>query len=229
MRIAMLEDGELLRTLLLERFKAAGVEVVAEATTADELLTRIADDVPDAVLLDIRLPPDFTDEGIRAAEKLRERYPRLGILVLSAYAESSYAMRLLKDDASGIGYLLKDRIANIDALMDATRRVVAGECVIDPNLVELLLRKQSLADDTAPLTDREREVLRCVAEGYSNLGIAERLGLSQRTVEVHLANIFTKLGIGTSSDVNRRVSAVLAWLRSAGLSSGSSPRLPRRS
>ena len=198
--------------MLLE---ASGAQVTARTPSGTELLAVVRANPPDVVILDIRMPPSFTDEGIRTAAELRGLYPQLGILVLSTYAETRYASQLLEAVSTGVGYLLKDNVTDVSALMASLARVAAGETVIDPIIVRRLLhrnRKQSKID---MLNERERTVLRHMAEGRSNLGIAKELFLSPRTVETHVTSVFTKLGLDQIETENNRVRAVLAFLRSA--------------
>ena len=216
MRIAIAEDSGLFRSSLALLLRSLGAEVTASVASGTELLTVVRDNPPDVVMLDIRMPPTFSDEGIRTAQAIRGLHPDTGILVLSTYAETSYASQLLETVRSGVGYLLKDNVTDADALMESLERVAAGETVIDPAIVRRLLgrkRKPSVMDT---LNEREVAVLRHMAEGRSNLGIAKELYLSARTVETHVTNVFTKLGLTPSDTENNRVRAVLAFLRSAG-------------
>ena len=217
MRIAIAEDSGLFRSSLALLLRSLGAEVTASVASGAELLTVIrANGPPEVVILDIRMPPTFTDEGIRAAQEIRGLHPDVGILVLSTYAESTYASQLLETVRSGVGYLLKDNVTDADALMESLERVAAGETVVDPAIVRRLLgrkRKPSVMDT---LNDREVAVLRHMAEGRSNLGIAKELYLSARTVETHVTSVFTKLGLTPSDTENNRVRAVLTFLRSSG-------------
>jgi DNA-binding NarL/FixJ family response regulator len=213
MRVAVADDSAFFREGLVLLLRRAGVEVTAAAGTADELLAAVAVDTPDAAILDIRMPPSFTDEGVRAAQRLRVLYPRIGVVVLSAYAESPHAARLLGDGSGGVGYLLKDRVDDVDTLLDALRRVVAGRLVVDEQIVAPLLAHRRRESGLARLTKRERTVLRHMAEGRSNQGIGAVLHLAPKTVENHVANLLAKLDLPVTSDDNRRVLAVLAWLR----------------
>ncbi|MCV2491157.1 response regulator transcription factor [Geodermatophilus sp. YIM 151500] len=215
MRVALADDSALFRSGLAGLLTATGVEVTALAGSGDELLAAVAADLPDAVVLDLRMPPTYTDEGLVVAERLRARYAELAVLVLSTYAESAYAARLLRSGARSVGYLLKDRVEDSAALHDALVRVVAGETVVDPELVVRLLRRQRTTSAVDQLTAREREVLQLMAEGRSNARIGRELYLSPKTVETHIAAVFAKLGLPPSSDDNRRVLAVLTWLRAA--------------
>lgn len=216
MRIAIADDSALFREGLATLLQGAGIEVTAMAASGQELLQLIDGHVPDAVLLDIRMPPTFSDEGIVLAGVLRTRYPQIGVIVLSAYAESAYAARLLEDSVLGIGYLLKDKVVNIASLKDALERVVVGELVIDPLIVERLFRQRRHGRSMEQLSARERDILQLMAEGYSNAGIASKLGLAAKTVEAHVATVFLKLGLSSNPESNRRVLAVLAWTRSHG-------------
>ncbi|ABD09478.1 two component transcriptional regulator, LuxR family [Frankia casuarinae] len=224
MRVAVADDSALFREGLAMLLAAAGVEVVAQAGTADEIIDQLAGNRPDAVILDIRMPPTFTDEGLIAAETIRAAHPAMGILVLSTYAETPYALRLLGDGGGGIGYLLKDRVDDITALHDALRRVVSGRLVVDEEVIAGLLAHRRRADELERLTARERAVLRHMAEGRSNQGIGAKLHLAPKTVENHVANVFTKLRMPASADDNRRVLAVLAWLRATGGEAGGEDR-----
>ncbi len=216
MRVALADDSALFRRGLATLLAATGVDVTAQAGSGEELVRVVAGDPPDAVVLDLRMPPSFTDEGLVTAEKLRARYPGLGILVLSTYAEVAYAARLLQSGTRHVGYLLKDRVEDSDALLDALRRVVAGESVVDPDIVRRLLGRQRITQTVDSLTAREREVLQLMAEGRSNAAIGKELHLSAKTVETHIAQVFAKLGLPQSSDDNRRVLAVLTYLRGSG-------------
>jgi DNA-binding NarL/FixJ family response regulator len=217
MRIAIAEDSGLFRSSLALLLRSLGNEVTASVASGAELLAAIrGTDPPEAVILDIRMPPTFTDEGIRAAHEIRGRYPGTGILVLSTYAESSYASQLLESVRSGVGYLLKDNVTDAGALMDSLERVAAGETVLDPAIVRRLLGRKRKPSAMDALNERELDVLRHMAEGRSNLGIAKELFLSARTVETHVTSVFTKLGLTPSDTENNRVRAVLTFLRSAG-------------
>jgi DNA-binding NarL/FixJ family response regulator len=221
MRVILADDSTLFRSGLAELLTAVDVQVVAEATEASELLHLVDIDPPDVVIIDIRMPPTHTDEGLVAAERIRRAHPGVGVLVLSTYAETRLAVRLLAHGSRGVGYLLKDRVTTVSALRDALLRISAGESMIDAEIVDRLLRLGRRDDVVDRLTERERDVLRAMAEGRSNAGIATALVLSERTVENYAARIFTKLGLSNEADANRRVLAVLTWLRSNGSSSAS--------
>ena len=214
-RIAVADDSVLLREGVVRVLTANGCDVIAEAGDADSLLAMIENDPPDVVVLDIRMPPTHTDEGIRAALEIRARYEDVGVLVLSQYLETAYALRLLDESATRVGYLLKDRVSDVDQFVDAIRRVAAGESVIDPEIVSKLVSRRRERDPLEGLSERERDVLELMAEGRSNQAIAERLFLSPKTVETHVRGIFTKLGILEDASDNRRVRAVLTYLRQA--------------
>jgi len=191
----------------------AGIDVVAQAEDAEGLLREVRLKRPDAAIVDIRMPPTHTDEGLVAAQRIRTDHPGVAVLVLSEYVEPSYAMRLLEEHPEGVGYVLKQRIFDAAVLVDALRRVGEGETVVDPTIVSRLVGRQRRNDPLAELTAREREVLGLVAEGLSNRAIAERLFVTERTVEAHVKQVFLKLGLGVDPDAHRRVLAVLAYLR----------------
>ena len=216
MRVAIAEDSGLFRSSLALLLNSLGAEVTAAVPSGAELLAAIKTAPPDAVILDIRMPPSFTDEGIRTAHELRDLHPDVGILVLSTYAEARYASQLLEMVSAGVGYLLKDNVTDADALMDSLARVAAGGTVVDPAIVRRLLERNAKPSMMETLNERELAVLRHMAEGRSNLGIAKALFLSARTVETHVTSVFTKLGLTQSDTENNRVRAVLAFLRSAG-------------
>lgn len=216
MRVAIAEDSGLFRSSLALLLNSLGAEVTVAVPSGAELLAAIKTAPPDAVILDIRMPPSFTDEGIRTAHELRDLHPDVGILVLSTYAEARYASQLLEMVSAGVGYLLKDNVTDAVALMDSLARVAAGGTVIDPAIVRRLLDRNAKPSMMQTLNERELAVLRHMAEGRSNLGIAKELFLSARTVETHVTSVFTKLGLTQSDTENNRVRAVLAFLRSGG-------------
>jgi DNA-binding NarL/FixJ family response regulator len=213
MRVAIVDDSSLFRSGLAALLTETGVEVTALAANAREIMARLGHDPPDAVILDVRLPPTYTQEGLVAAQRIRRDHPRVGVLLLSTYAVTSYAARLLDADTRGIGYLLKDSVGDVATLRDAIERVVQGGAVIDPQIVARLMARERWRDHLEELSDRERAVLGLMAEGRSNTAIGRRLHLSPRTVEGHIARVFQKLGLPDAADDNRRVLAVLRWLR----------------
>jgi DNA-binding NarL/FixJ family response regulator len=213
MRVAIADDHVLLREGLARLLAEAEMEVVLQAADTDALFAGLARTRPDVVLLDIRLPPTFTDEGLRAADTIREEHPEIAVLLLSQYLETAYALRLVERFPGGVGYLLKDRVSDVAVLTDALARVVAGECVVDPTIISRLVGKPATASSLADLTARERDVLALIAEGRSNRAIAQRLFLSEKTVEGNVRRIFDKLLLSEAPDDNRRVLAVLAFLR----------------
>ncbi|HLZ37225.1 MAG TPA: response regulator transcription factor [Mycobacteriales bacterium] len=215
MRIVLADDSVLLREGLARLLSEAGLTVVGQAGDAGQLLAAVEDTRPDVAIVDIRMPPTHTDEGLRAAREIRARYPDTGVLVLSQYVRPSYAVELLAAGTTAVGYLLKDRVADLDTLAATVRRVAEGECVLDPLVVEqLVTRPHAGRDPLAELSDREREVLTLMAEGRSNRAIGERLFITEHTVEKHVTSIFTKLGIADRADDHRRVRAVLTFLNS---------------
>jgi DNA-binding NarL/FixJ family response regulator/class 3 adenylate cyclase len=213
MRVAIADDSVLLREGVVRLLEEAGFEVVSQAGNAEDLLRHVAMHHPDVAVVDIRMPPTHTDEGLRAAYEIRERYPGTGVLVLSQYVEAGYATNLLAS-AEGVGYLLKDRVSDIAEFAASVRRVGEGGSALDPAVVGELVGKRPRQDPLEALTPREREVLELIAEGRSNQAIAERLFVTLRAVEKHVTNIFEKLGLPASSDDHRRVLAVLAYLQS---------------
>jgi DNA-binding NarL/FixJ family response regulator len=213
-RVAIAEDNVLLREGLVRLLGEAGFDVVGAAAEAAGLLEIVERDRPDVVVLDIRMPPTHTDEGLRLAATIRAREgARIGVLLLSQYVEAAYAYQLIESEASGVGYLLKDRLSDTAELTDAIHRVAKGGSAIDPSLVAQLLRRQRERNPLSELTDREREVLGLMAEGRSNQAIAQRLFITLKTVETHVASIFSKLGLEPEPDGHRRVIAVLTYLR----------------
>ena len=213
MRVVVADDVLLTRQGIVHLLRDAGVEVVAEAQDAQGLLDQVRLARPDVALVDIRMPPTHTDEGLVAAQTIRAEHPQVGVLVLSQYVEPSYAMRLLQEHPERIGYLLKERVFDIATVVDALRRIVDGETVIDPTIVARLVGRRRRQDPLAVLSEREREVLGLIAEGLSNRAIAARLVVTERTVEAHVTQIFQKLRLPESPDQHRRVLAVLAFLR----------------
>jgi DNA-binding NarL/FixJ family response regulator len=213
MRVVIAEDAVLLREGIAQLLEANGFEVVGRCGTAEDLLLKVRSYDPDVAVVDIRMPPTHTDEGLRAAQAIRERHPRTGVLVLSQHLETAYAMELLSDSAEGVGYLLKDRVSDIEEFSAAVRRVAEGGSALDPSIVSQLVGRRRKADPLDELTPREREVLELMAEGRSNKAIAERLFVTERAVEKHVTSIFGKLRLPADSDDHRRVLAVLAYLR----------------
>jgi DNA-binding NarL/FixJ family response regulator len=210
-RIVIAEDSVLLRAGLIKLVETAGHEVAAAAGDAPGLLAEVEEHRPDAVIVDVRMPPAFTDEGIRAALVIRRQWPEIGVLVLSQYVEERYAAELLSANTTGVGYLLKDRVADVSAFLDALRRVASGGTALDPEVVsQLLLRRRS--DPLDRLTPRERDVLALMAEGRSNAGIAEKLVVGDSAVAKHINNIFAKLDLSAADADHRRVLAVLRFL-----------------
>ena len=213
MRVVIADDSVLLREGVRRLLEEAGFAVVGQAADAGQLLREVAEKNPDVAIVDIRMPPTHTDEGLRAARELRRRHPDLGILVLSQYVRPSYAFELLSDDARGMGYLLKDRASDLRELTDAVERVGHGGSVLDPSVVGQLVRRPRRGHDPIDdLSEREREVLALMAEGRSNRAIADRLVITERTVEKHVTSILMKLRIPESQDDHRRVLAVIAYL-----------------
>jgi DNA-binding NarL/FixJ family response regulator len=203
----------LLREGIVRLLSESDLEVVGQAGDAEDLLRKVGAHKPDVVIADIRMPPDNTDDGLRAAIEIRDRHPGIGVLVLSAYVEEAYALELVSDDASGIGYLLKDRVADVDGFVDSVRRVGNGGSALDPEVVSRLLGRTTRTDPLGELTDREREVLELMAEGRSNKAIAAELVITARAVEKHVTSIFGKLNLEPTDEDHRRVLAVLTFLR----------------
>jgi DNA-binding NarL/FixJ family response regulator len=214
-RVVIADDEVLLRDGLDRLLTEAGFDVVGKVGTAGKLRREVELARPDVAIVDIKMPPTYTDEGLAAAQEIRASHPDIGVLVLSHYLESHYAMRLIQQHPGGAGYLLKERVSGVGVLADALVRVYEGECVIDPTIISRLLQRARPASPLGQLTGRERQVLALMAEGRSNKGICEGLHLSSKTVEGHVRSIFTKLGVGESVDDHRRVLAVLSYLRSA--------------
>jgi DNA-binding NarL/FixJ family response regulator len=213
-RVAIAEDSVLLREGLARLLHEEGFEVVGQCASADDLLLKVRSYSPDVAIVDIRLPPTHTDEGLRAALEIREEYPSVGVLVLSQYVELGLALRLLADSAEGIGYLLKDRIRDVDEFVAAIRRVAQGGSALDPIIVSTLLSRERPGDPLGKLTRRELEILELMASGDSNQGIAEKLVITLRAVEKHVSSIFGKLDLPSTGSESRRVLAVLLFLRS---------------
>jgi DNA-binding NarL/FixJ family response regulator len=215
MRVVVADDVMLTREGIVRLLEEAGVEVVGQAEDARSLLRRVRGTQPDAAIVDIRMPPTHTDEGLVAASMIRTELPDVGVLILSQYIEPSYALRLLEEHPERVGYLLKERVFDIALLVDALRRLGDGETVIDPTIVSRLVGRRRREDPLEELTPREREALELVAEGLSNKAIAARLVVTERTVEAHVKQIFMKLNLDANPDSHRRVLAVLAYLRAA--------------
>jgi DNA-binding NarL/FixJ family response regulator len=213
MRVVLADDSVLLREGIARLLEEAGFDVVGQAGTAEELMLKVRSYSPDVALIDIRMPPTHTDEGLRAAREIRERYPATGVLVLSQYVEADYALDLLADSAEGVGYLLKDRVSDVTDFAAAVRRVGEGGSALDPEVVAQLVGRRRKDDPIADLTPREKEVLELMAEGRSNQAISDRLFITQRAVEKHVTSIFTKLRLPADAGDHRRVLAVLAFLR----------------
>ncbi len=212
--VVLVDDSTLFRQGLARLLSAAGVTVTAELSTPAALDAVIRQTQTDVVILDVRMPPTHTDEGLTAAINLRRKHPTVGALVLSTYTESAWASRLLTEGSPAVGYLLKDRVGDVTALVDAIQRIRQGETVLDPEVVKPLIVRNRAVGGLSTLTAREREVLGLMAEGFSTVGISRRLQLSPKTVETHVAAIFTKLPLnGEDNTFNRRVLAVLAFLR----------------
>jgi DNA-binding NarL/FixJ family response regulator len=214
-RVMLADDAVVIREGLARLLTDAGIDVAAQVGDAAALQAAVDADPPDVVIADIRMPPGFSDEGLRAAAAIRARHPKVAVVVLSQYVDVAYAVKLVKEGGRGVGYLLKDRIVDVPALVDSMRRVTAGECVVEPSLVEELLRERQLDDPLEKLTAREREILALMAQGRTDRGIREELYLSQKTVESHVRSIFRKLDLPSSPIDNRRVHAVLTFLRKA--------------
>jgi len=212
-RVVIADDETLLREGLARLLDEAGLQVVGKAASAEELLRRVELTRPEVVLVDIKMPPTHTDEGLVAAEQIRNSHPEVGVLVLSHYVESRYAMRLLEEHPERSGYLLKERVSDVAVLVDALQRIDEGECVLDPTIVSRLIARPREGSPLEELTARELEVLSLIAEGHSNEGICKKLFLSPKTVETHVRHILGKLGIGDTPEYHRRVLAVLAFLR----------------
>jgi DNA-binding NarL/FixJ family response regulator len=213
MRVILADDAVVIRQGVARLLADEGIEVVAQVDDADALRQAVREQPVDVVVTDIRMPPEFSDDGLRAAEDIRAEHPEIAVLVLSQYVDVAYAIRLMKEQAGRVGYLLKDRILDMPALIEAMERVAAGEAVVEPSLVDELVNAPKRVDPLAPLTPREREVLALMAEGRTDRGIREALWLSQKTVEAHVRSIFRKLDLPAAPSENRRVHAVLTFLR----------------
>jgi len=213
MRIVVAEDSVLLREGMVRLLEDAGFEVVGQAGDAEDLVRKVSAHKPDLAVVDIRMPPTGTDDGLRAALEIRRRLPGTGVLVLSQYVEEEYALELVGEGADGTGYLLKDRVADVDAFVDSVRRVGEGGSALDPEVVATLLGRRRRDDPLTALTEREREVLGLMAEGRSNQAIAEQLVVTERAVEKHVTSIFSKLDLAPTAEDHRRVLAVLTFLR----------------
>jgi DNA-binding NarL/FixJ family response regulator len=221
-RAVVADDSVLLREGIVALLTDHGIDVVGQAGTADELLDLVRRDVPDVAIVDIRMPPGQRDEGLVAARSIRSEFgDRIGILVLSQYDDPDYAIRILNEGRHGVGYLLKDRVRDVDEFVEAVQRVAGGGFVVDPQVVGRLVDRIDVGDDLATLTDRERDVLALMGEGRSNQAIAGVLGLAPKTVETYVGTIFSKLGLEPEAAASRRVLAVLTWLRSRSLARGS--------
>jgi DNA-binding NarL/FixJ family response regulator len=214
-RVVVAEDTMLTREGIVRLLEEAGIEVVGQAEDADTLMRHVRLERPDAAIVDIRMPPTHTDEGLRAAQSIRTEHADVGVLLLSHYVEPSYALRLIEDHPERVGYLLKERVFDVALLVDALRRITDGESVIDPTIVSRLVGRRRRQDPLGELSEREREVLGLVAEGLSNRAIAARLFITERTVEQHVTQILQKLRLEVNPESHRRVLAVLAYLQSA--------------
>jgi DNA-binding NarL/FixJ family response regulator len=212
-RVVIADDSVLLREGLVRVVAEGGFDVIDHVGNAEELLAAVRRDEPDVAIVDVRMPPTYTDEGARAAREIRERHPDVGVLVLSQVVEPTHALALFTDNAEGFGYLLKDRVVEIDEFLDAIRRVARGGTAIDPEVIAELVGRRRENGPIGELTPREREVLGLMAEGRSNQAISQKLFLSTRTIETHVNSIFLKLGLLPAPDDHRRVLAVLAFLR----------------
>jgi DNA-binding NarL/FixJ family response regulator len=210
MHVVVADDSVLLREGIVRILTEADIEVVGQAGDAEDLLRKVRAHKPDVAIVDIRMPPGDADDGLQAAKVIRSELPETGVLVLSQYAEQHYAMQLLADGATGVGYLLKDRVGDVNAFLDAVRRIAGGGSVLDPEVVSQMVGRKE--DPLAALTPREREVLELMAQGMSNKAICERLVLSERAVERHITGVLSKLGIPATGQEHRRVLAVLAYL-----------------
>lgn len=216
MRVVVADDSVLLREGVVRVLEDDGFEVVGQAGDAEDLLRKVGAHSPDVAVVDIRMPPNLTDDGLQAARKIRKEYPGTGVLVLSQYLEESYALELVADSAEGVGYLLKDRVAEVDRFTESVRRVGSGGSALDPEVVSHLLGRRRREDPLEVLTAREREVLGLMAEGRSNIAIAENLVVTARAVEKHVTSIFSKLDLTPAPEDHRRVLAVLTYVKAIG-------------
>ena len=213
MRVVIADDSLLVRAGIVALLREAGIDVVAQAACAEDLLREVDDQRPDVAIVDIRMPPNFGDEGLRAAQEIRSRHPGIGIVILSQHVDLGTAMRVLAESPERLGYLLKDRVADVGEFVGTLRRVASGGSALDPDVVSRLLASTREEGPLRELTEREREVLQLVAEGRSNRGIGDRLAVSERAVQKHVTAIFTKFGLAATEDDNRRILAVLAYVK----------------
>jgi DNA-binding NarL/FixJ family response regulator len=213
-RVVLAEDSVLLREGLARLLEESGFEVAGQSGDGEDLMRKVGAHKPDVAVIDVRMPPSHTDEGLRAAHRIRSEHPGVGVLVLSQYVEEAYALELLSESTEGTGYLLKDRIADVDTFTDAVRRVAGGGSALDPEVVAMLLGRRRREDPLEAITPREREALGLMAEGRSNAAIAESMVVTERAVEKHVTSIFGKLGLSPAAEDHRRVLAVLTYLRS---------------
>lgn len=213
LRVVVADDSVLLREGVVRLLEEAGLEVVGQAGDAEDLKRKVFAHRPDLAIVDVRMPPDHTDDGLRAALEIRRQQPETAVLVLSQYVEEAYALELVGDSQGGVGYLLKDRVADVDRFVDSVRRVAEGGSALDPEVVAKLLGRRRRDDPLHDITPREREVLELMAEGRSNAAIARQMVVTERAVEKHVTNIFAKLDLAAKPDSHRRVLAVLAYLR----------------
>ena len=222
MRVTLADDAVVVREGLARLLAEQGIDVLAQAGSADELLRLVADDPPDVAVIDIRMPPTYTNEGLRAAQEIRDAYPEVGTIVLSQYVDVEYALKLVTETSERVGYLLKDRIGDVDEFVAALREIAAGGTIVEPSLVDELLGAPAAGDPLAAvdplaaLTRREREVLALIAQGKTDRGIAAELFVTRKTVEAHVRSILAKLDLPADASENRRVHAVLAFLRAGG-------------
>jgi DNA-binding NarL/FixJ family response regulator len=221
-RVILADDAVVVREGLARLLAEQGIDVLAQAGTAEELLSLVATDAPDVAVIDIRMPPTYTNEGLRAAQEIRRAYPEVGTVVLSQYVDVEYALKIVDGTSERVGYLLKDRIADVAEFVAALRQVAAGGTVVEPSLVDELLTAPDARDPLVELTPREREVLALIAQGKTDRGISEELFVTRKTVEAHVRSILAKLELSTDASENRRVHAVLAFLRAGGTKTGDS-------